>query len=108
MTTPRPPERRNFMRAETESPSRPNENTNHRAKLHDAQAEKTSSPEEYVRDWLLSVIERKRLGSAAALAKLAGVAPSTITRGVDPRCPVVPSGRTLAKIAQATGNCFLR
>src|SRR5690349_546629 len=50
----------------------------------------------------------REVGTAAALARRIGVAPSTITRGLDPTNPQLPSTRTISKIAgvvrQSVGN----
>jgi len=51
-----------------------------------------------VRDWIQGVLDRQGW-SAGRFAKKAGVAPSTVTRALDPAYEFVPSTRTLAKLA---------
>lgn len=55
-----------------------------------------------IRDWLNQVIAEKGL-SAAAWAKKAGVAASTVQRAIKPSYEFVTSSRTLAKLAEAAG-----
>lgn len=56
-----------------------------------------------VKDQLASIVRKvmaDRRWSASQVAREAGVAPSTITRALDPASSFVPSGRTLEKVAK--------